>query len=100
MRTGVGVTRCAPSVRRSVVLGLLELEDWPAAVVPAVQASAMRALRLVAMRALLELGERQREMGAPISLSSVGDLALRHTHGFERLLSMPDGRAAHAGAGE
>src|ERR1700726_4307473 len=95
MRTGVGVTRGAPSGRRSVVLGLLQLEDRPAAVVAAVQARAVRALRLMAMRALFELREREREMGAPISLSSVGDLALRHTHGFERLLSMPKRRSAN-----
>jgi hypothetical protein len=40
----------------------------------------MGSLGLVAVGALLQLRELEREMGAPISLAGVGDLSLGHTH--------------------
>src|SRR5580765_4253281 len=75
-----------------LVLGL-DLEDRSTAVVAAIQAGAMRPLRLVAVRAFLELGQAEREVRAPVALPSVGDLALGHTHEVDRLLSMRCGSA-------
>src|SRR5829696_6601609 len=64
-----------------VFLRGLDLQHRPAAVIAAVRAGPMAALRLVAVRAILELGKRQRVMRAPVALSSVGDPALGHAHG-------------------
>jgi hypothetical protein len=41
----------------------------------------MSPLRLMAVGALLELGDPKGEMRAPISLASMGNPALWHTHG-------------------
>ena len=49
----------------------------------------MGALRLVAVRAFLELRERQREVRAAVALASVGDPSLGHAHGVVLLLSRP-----------
>src|SRR5512146_2359387 len=82
---------------RGLVLGLLQLEDRPAAVVAAGRAGAVGALRRVAVRALLELGQREGLVRAPIPLPGMGDLALRHTHRVVMLLSMPRAFVARRG---
>jgi hypothetical protein len=48
----------------------------------------MAPLRLMAVRALLELRQRERLVRASIALPSVGDPALGHAHGRFLLLSM------------
>src|SRR6185503_4123978 len=63
-----------------VFLRNLDLEDRPARVVAAVRAGVVAALWLVAVRALLQLGQRERLVGASVTLSSVGDPALGHAH--------------------
>src|SRR3972149_8065597 len=72
---------------RGVFLGRLDLEDRATAVIPAIRAGAMTALRLVAVCAFLELWGFEREMCAPIPLASVGDPSLWHAHGIALLLS-------------
>src|SRR5262245_41891920 len=69
---------------RSVFLRRLDLEDRPAGVIAAVRAGAVAALRLMAVRAFLELREVEREVRAAIPLSSVGDASLGHAHGGSR----------------
>src|SRR5438093_5595344 len=68
------------SGRGCLFLRRLDLQHGPAGVVAAVRARVMAPLGLVAVRALLELRQREREMRASIALSSVGDPALGHAH--------------------
>jgi len=63
-----------------VFLRRLDLEDRPAAVVAAVRARPMAALRLMAVRAFLELRQRERLVCASIALPCVGNPALGHAH--------------------
>src|SRR5215212_7748141 len=88
MRTdpsGVGIRA---SLRRGLVLRGLQLEDGSAAVEAAVRTGPVGPLRLVAVRALLQLRQGEREVRAPISLAGMGNLALWHTHGVVELLSI------------
>src|SRR5215207_9093407 len=77
--TLAGVDRCL-LCGGSVFLRGLDLEHRPAAVVAAVRAGAVAALRLVAVRTVLELRKGQRLVCASIALPSVGDPALGHAH--------------------
>jgi hypothetical protein len=79
------LTDCAnrPDVHglcRLLRLFLLHLDRGPAGVVAANRAGVMRLLGLVAMRARLKGGERQRVMSATIALPSMRDLPLGNTH--------------------
>jgi len=65
---------------RLLRLFLLHLDRGPAGVVAANRAGVMRLLGLVAMRARLKGGERQRVMSATIALPSMRDLPLGNTH--------------------
>src|SRR3989304_6585267 len=83
---------------RLVVLGGLELKARPAAVVAAGGTRPMGALRLVAVRAFLELRERQCEVRAAVALASVGGPSLGHAHGVVLLLSRPSPSGDGSGA--
>src|SRR5262245_28882727 len=75
------------SGRRRFVLRRLQLEDRPAAVEAAVRTRAVSPLGLVAVRALLERGQAEREMRSPVALTGMGNLSLRHAHRVVGLLS-------------
>src|SRR4051812_18821519 len=96
---GVAVA-IAASLRRGLVLRGLQLQDGSAAVEAAVRTGAVGPLGLVAVRALLELGQPQGEVRAPIPLAGMGDLALWHTHGVVELLSIAGRRELSAPGSE
>src|SRR6476659_4831855 len=59
----------------------LRRHGQPALVVAAVRADAVRQLHLVAVRALLEVGQVDREVRAALALAGVRDASLGYTHG-------------------
>ena len=78
---GRGHDRVSRTPRPRTTAGRLQL-DRLAAVVPAAgRADPVRQLRLVAVRALDELRQGDREVAPALHLSRVSDLSLGHTHG-------------------
>src|SRR5437867_13124825 len=59
----------------------LRLQDFAAGVLPAVRADRVRPARVLAVRARLDLDEREREVRAPPTLLRLGQLDLRESHG-------------------
>src|SRR5690349_15988116 len=82
--------RLERSIRRRMARGLagrllglgalLDLHRFAAAVPAAVRAGVMRLLGLMAVRALLELGQRQRVVRATLALARMGYAPLRDSH--------------------
>src|ERR671925_1082952 len=70
--SAVGVAAAAHRLRR---------HGQPALVIAAVRADAVRQLHLVAVRALLEVGQVDREVRATLALARVRDASLGYTHG-------------------
>src|SRR5207302_8065170 len=68
------------SLRLTVGNQLLGLDDLAARVVPAVRADRVLQLRLLALRAGLQIGQVERQVRAPPPLASLGQLYLRKSH--------------------
>src|SRR5918996_2151899 len=75
-------TRTTGSARGVVAAGAdrLRWNGQATLVVAAVRADAVRQLHLVAVRALLELGQLDREMRAALALAGMRDASLGYTH--------------------
>ena len=79
---GRGHDPVSRTLARGRTAGRLQLDRLAAVVPPACRADPVRQLGLVAVRALDELRQGEREVLAPaLRLSRVSDLSLRHTHG-------------------
>src|SRR3982751_965357 len=95
MRTPSAVPRAPPAAVTTsgggFVAGALDLDRRAAAVIAAVRTGVMWLLLLVAVRTLLERRKADREMGASLALTGVGDATLGHSHGVLELLEVAGG---------